>query len=157
MFILFSRVFGGTINNMRNNQINSTNVKVNERTSSPHIFNLDRSKPQFYNTSGRRTIVNFDNFPILAGMGALLLSLAKGGVSEPQWHINADQLGYFITDNTMMTIYGTNASTDIFAMNSGQLTFLFPGSTCIILKMWVMERSNLSFYMIMNDENPVHL
>jgi oxalate decarboxylase len=36
--------------------------------------------------------MNADNFPILEGMGAVLLRLKKGGIREPHWHPNAAEL-----------------------------------------------------------------
>ena len=64
------------------------NTMMNKSTysttsSSVHFFDLDGAKPQFYSPTGSRTKMNADNFPILAGMGAVLLRLQKGGVREP--------------------------------------------------------------------------
>jgi hypothetical protein len=55
--------------------------------TSPHVFNLDTAMPQISNTSGSRTIVNADNFPIFNGngMAAYLLRLKQGGVYEPRY------------------------------------------------------------------------
>lgn len=97
---------------------------VNKQTSSIHIFDLDGAKPQFSSPAGTRTIMNADNFPILAGMGAVLLHLEKGGVREPHWHPNAAELSYCITGNAKMTIFSTNARVDTFMINPGQLTFV---------------------------------
>jgi oxalate decarboxylase len=68
--------------------------------------------------------MNADNFPILSGMGAVLLLLKKGGVREPHWHPNASELGYCITGNAKMTIFMTNARHVTFTINPGQLIFI---------------------------------
>jgi oxalate decarboxylase len=47
---------------------------MNKLTSSIYIFDLDGTKPHFSSPTGSRTIMNVDNFPILTGMGAVLLS-----------------------------------------------------------------------------------
>jgi oxalate decarboxylase len=47
-------------------------------------------------------------------MAATLLRLQKGAVREPHWHPNAAELNYCIIGNAKMTIFGTNAHTDIF-------------------------------------------
>jgi oxalate decarboxylase len=122
-FIPFGKVFGGTNNETNINQTSNMNT-VNKQTSSIHIFDLDGAKPQFSSPSGTRTIMNADNFPILAGMGAVLLRLEKGGVREPHWHPNAAELSYCITGNAKMTIFSTNARVDTFTINPGQLTFV---------------------------------
>jgi oxalate decarboxylase len=72
---------------------------MNKLTSSIHIFDLDGAKPHFSSPTGSRTIMNVDNFPILAGMGAVLLRLKKGAVREPHWHPNAAELSYCIIGN----------------------------------------------------------
>jgi hypothetical protein len=64
--IPFGKVFGGTSNNTKINQTGNLNKVINKQTSSIHIFDLDRAKPQFHGPTGRR-IMNADNFPILAG------------------------------------------------------------------------------------------
>lgn len=122
----FGQVLGGGTNNNTNiNQMTSNmNTAMNKQSSSIHIFDLDGARPQFYNASGSRTIMNVDNFPILAGMGAVLLRLEKGGVREPHWHPNAAELSYCITGNARMTIYSPNARRDTFTINPGQLTFV---------------------------------
>ena len=121
--IPFGKVFGGTNNDTNINQTSNMNT-VNKQTSSIHIFDLDGAKPQFSSPTGTRTIMNADNFPILAGMGAVLLRLEKGGVREPHWHPNAAELSYCITGNAKMTIFSTNARVDTFTINPGQLTFV---------------------------------
>jgi hypothetical protein len=82
----FGQVLGstGASNNTNINQTTSnTGVTMNRQSSLIHIFDLDGTKPQFQSAVGSRTIMNADNFPILAGMGAVLLRLQKGGVREP--------------------------------------------------------------------------
>jgi hypothetical protein len=49
---------------------------------SARIFDLDGTKSKISTLSGKMTIMNADNFPILIAMGAALLSLKKGGDTE---------------------------------------------------------------------------
>ena len=56
------------------------NPVISKQTPSIHIFDLDGTKPQFSSPNGSRTLMNTDNFPILEGMGAVLLRLEKGGI-----------------------------------------------------------------------------
>jgi oxalate decarboxylase len=126
-FIPFGQVVGSSGTNSSTN-INRTtsnlDTSINKQTSSVHIFNLDGAIPQFQSPTGSRTLMNADNFPILSGMGAVLLLLKKGGVREPHWHPNASELGYCITGNARMTIFMTNARHVTFTINPGQLIFI---------------------------------
>ena len=85
-FIPFGKVYGGANNNDTNiNKTRNVNVVMNKSTSSSsgHFFDLDGAKPQFHSPTGNRTVMNAANFPILSGMGGVLLRLQKGGVREP--------------------------------------------------------------------------
>src|SRR6478609_8097927 len=119
--IPFDKVFGSTKNI---NQTSITNPVINKQTSSIHIFDLDRTKPQFSSANGSRTLMNADNFPILEGMGAVLLRLEKGGIREPHWHPNAAELSLCVSGTAKMTIYSTNARVDTFTISPGQITFV---------------------------------
>ncbi len=55
---------------------------MNDHKSSPITFDLDGTKPQFSMPYGSKTVMNADNFPVLKGMGAVLLRLEKGGSSR---------------------------------------------------------------------------
>ena len=85
----FGKVFGGTKIDTNINQTGNLNPLTNKQTPSIHIFDLDGTKPQFSSPNGSRTLMNANNFPILEGLGAVLLRLEKGGILEPHWHPNA--------------------------------------------------------------------
>ena len=86
----------GSIGSNASSQANMTSSQLKTNTSSVYTFNLDATTPQVSNSNGSRTTANADNFPILSGMGMLLLRLEKGGVREPHWHPNASELSYCI-------------------------------------------------------------
>ena len=151
--IPFDKVFGGTNNNTNINQTSSMNP-MNKQTSSLHIFDLDGAKPQFSSPHGSRTVMNADNFPILAGMGAVLLRLEKGGVREPHWHPNAAELSYCITGNAKMTIFSTNARQDTFTINPGDLTFVPRGYWHDIEN---IDNQQAKFVIVYNHERPEDL
>lgn len=73
--IPFGKVFGTTKNDTNINQTSNMTGVMDQQTPSVHIFDLDGAKPQFYSPTGSRTLMNADNFPILQGMGAVLLRL----------------------------------------------------------------------------------
>jgi len=123
----FSKVFGVTMNNTQMNQTGNIKGVMNSQTSGTHAFNLDGTKPQFSSPTGSRTTMNADNFPVLKGMGAVLLRLQKGGIREPHWHPNAAELSLCLSGNVKMTIYGTNTSHDTFTIGRGDITFVPSG------------------------------
>lgn len=98
--------------------------------------------------------MNADNFPILSGMGAVLLLLKKGGVREPHWHPNASELGYCITGNARMTIFMTNARHATFAINPGQLIFIPRGYWHDIEN---IGKEEAKFVIVYNNERPEDL
>jgi oxalate decarboxylase len=120
----FGKVFGGTKNDTTINHSSNLNPLTNKQTPSIHIFDLDGTKPQFSNLNGSRTLMNADNFPILDGMGAVLLRLEKGGILEPHWHPNAAELSLCVSGTARMTVYSTNARVDTFTLSPGQITFV---------------------------------
>jgi oxalate decarboxylase len=127
---------------------------MSNQTSSSHIFDLDGAKPQFYGPTGSRTIMNADNFPILAGMGAVLLRLKKGGVRERHWHPNAAELSYCITGNAKITVFSTNARQDTFTINPGQLSFVPRGYWHDIEN---IGNEEAKFVIVYNHEHPEDL
>jgi oxalate decarboxylase len=153
----FGQVFGSNSTN-NNNNINQTttnmNTALNKQSSSAHIFDLDGTKPQFQSVTGSRTIMDANNFPILAGMGAFLLRLQKGGVREPHWHANAAELSYCIAGNAKMTIYSPNAKRDTFTINPGQLTFVPRGYWHDVEN---IGNEEAKFVIVHNNERPEDL
>ena len=146
----------GTNSNTNINQTTGSNgnTTMNQQSSSVRIFDLDGTKPQFQNAAGSRTIMNADNFPILAGMGAALLRLRKGGVREPHWHGNAAELSYCITGNARMTIYSSNARQDTFTITPGQLTFVPKGYWHDVEN---IGNEEAKFIVVYNSERPEDL
>ena len=122
--IPFGKIFGGTKDGTNINQTSNMNPVISKQTRSIHIFDLDGTKPQFSSPNGSRTLMNTDNFPILEGMGAVLLRLEKGGIREPHWHPNAAELCLCLSGRAKMTIYSTNARVDTFTISPGQITFV---------------------------------
>ncbi|WP_458719638.1 cupin domain-containing protein [Candidatus Nitrosocosmicus sp. R] len=91
------------------------------------IFDLDGTKPQFSMPHGNRTVINADNFPVLKGMGAVLLRMEKGGVREPHWHPNAGELNYVIEGKVRFTVYGSNKEIETSEIGKGQVFFVPAG------------------------------
>jgi oxalate decarboxylase len=152
--IPFSRVFASTNNDTNINQTGSMNQPMVQQTTQTHSFNLDAAKPQFSSTTGTRTLMNADNFPILKGMGAALLRLQKGGIREPHWHPNAAELSLCIGGNAEMTIFGNNAARDTFTIKLGDLTFVPKGYLHDIQNIGDVEAK---FVVVYDNERPENL
>lgn len=125
--IPFGKVFGGTKNDTNINQTSNMNPIINKQTPPIHIFNLDGTKPQFSGPNGSRTLMNADNFPILEGMGAVLLRLEKGGIREPHCHPNGAKLNYVINGKVRFTLVGPNGEAETSEISQGQVFFVPPG------------------------------
>lgn len=103
---------------------NNTSSQLTTNTNSVYTFNLDGTTPQVSNSNGSRTIANADNFPVLSGMGMLLLRLEKGGIREPHWHPNASELSYCIKGQAAMTIFSPGNNHDTFTIKPGEMTYV---------------------------------
>ncbi len=53
------------------------------------------------------------------------LVLKKGGIREPHWHPNADELAYCVEGKALITIFGPNNTRDVFTCSTGEAVF-FP-------------------------------
>lgn len=125
--IPLGRVFGASTTSNTSNATataNSTNSQLTTNTNSVYTFNLDGTTPQVSNSNGSRTIANADNFPVLSGMGMLLLRLEKGGIREPHWHPNANELSYCIKGQAAMTIFSPGNNHDTFTIKPGEMTYV---------------------------------
>lgn len=95
--------------------------------SSIHIFNLESIRPQAILDGGTRAMANKDNFSVLNGMALYSLRLNSGGVREPHWHPNADELSYCLSGRALMTIFSPGAGHDTFTVDRGEIVFVPKG------------------------------
>lgn len=121
--IPLGRSFGASTSNATATA-NNTSSQLTTNTNSVYTFNLDGTTPQVSNSNGSRTIANADNFPVLSGMGMLLLRLEKGGIREPHWHPNASELSYCIKGQAAMTIFSPGNNHDTFTIKPGEMTYV---------------------------------
>jgi oxalate decarboxylase len=89
-----------------------------------HTFNLEAIKPQAVLNGGTRAMANKDNFSLLKGMAVYSLRLDIGGVREPHWHPNADELSYCLSGRALMTIFSPGAGHDTFTVETGEIVFV---------------------------------
>lgn len=90
-----------------------------------HLFKLNKSQATKETEAGKRIEANKENFPILYGMSLYKLFLKKGGVREPHWHANADELGYCLKGEVLVNLYHTGDVKGTFLVKEGE-AFLIP-------------------------------
>jgi oxalate decarboxylase len=119
--------------------------------SSIHTFNLESIRPQAVLEGGTRAMASKDNFSILNGMALYSLRLDSGGVREPHWHPNADELSYCISGSALMTIFSPGAGHDTFTVGTGEIVFVPKGYLHHIEN---IGHSETKFAIAFNHEKP---
>jgi oxalate decarboxylase len=100
-------------------------------TSSPsrrHSFPLSQLAPQLVTPAGSRTAVTAREFPALRGMSLYKLAIEPGCFREPHWHANADELGYCLAGEMLVTIFSTGNRHDVFRVKAGEMYLVPSGS-----------------------------
>src|ERR1700732_2655429 len=96
--------------------------------ASPHVFHLNGETPQDKTEGGERIIVDSSNFPILKGMSLYRIMLHPRGAREPHWHPNADELGYCLKGEVLVSFYHTNDLKQTFLVQTGEMFFIPSGA-----------------------------
>lgn len=95
---------------------------------SEHVFHLSQAAPQVATSYGARTHVRRDNFPILERLSLARLTVEAGGFREPHWHANAHELGYCLSGELLVTIFGDQGQHASFTISAGQMFFIPSGA-----------------------------
>lgn len=93
-----------------------------------HLFKFSQIPPQEVTEAGTRTRASKENFPLLSGMSLYRLTLEPNGVREPHWHTNADELGYCIQGEVLISLYNTGDARATFLVQSGDVFFIPSGA-----------------------------
>lgn len=118
---------------------------------SSHTFNLLKSGIVDSIDGGKRIIADKNCFPALKGMSSYYLVLEPGGIREPHWHPNANELTYCIKGNAVVTILSDNNRHDTFNIETGDLFFVQKGYLHHIQN---ISEGNSEFVVVFNDELP---
>jgi len=95
---------------------------------STHLFRMSKMKPHNKNKGGVRIRATKKNFPALKGMSLYRLILYPKGIREPHWHANADELGYCLQGQVLVSIYATGNVRESFLVSPGE-AFLIPSGS----------------------------
>lgn len=90
-----------------------------------HKFDLNRKRIIRKLPGGSRLMVTGAICPALKHMALASLALKKGGVREPHWHPNADELLYCVQGNALITLFSPQNKHDTFTLHEGEVAF-FP-------------------------------
>jgi oxalate decarboxylase len=107
---------------------NKTAIPRNRTVGSPHITSLSGKKPHFAGEFGSQTRVDANELIRLNRLSIRRLLLAPGGVREPHWHANANEIGYCLRGEHLVTIAGNADSRDSFVISAGEMFFVPSGA-----------------------------
>jgi oxalate decarboxylase len=95
---------------------------------SKHVFHLRETRPQLATPYGARTAVRSDDFPILEGLSLARLTIEPGGFREPHWHANANELGYCLSGQLLVTVFADPNRHARFTIAPGEMFFVPSGA-----------------------------
>lgn len=93
-----------------------------------HLFRLSQISPQNKTAGGLRLEATKANFPKLKGMSFYKLVLAKNGVREPHWHANADELGFCLKGQILLSIFASGNIKTRVLVKQGEAFFIPSGA-----------------------------
>jgi oxalate decarboxylase len=109
-----------------------------------HLFRLSHEKPKKIYEGGYRLEVTKSCFPALRDMSLYKILLQPRGIREPHWHANADELGYCLKGQVLISIYGNGNKRETFLVSEGE-AFFIPSGTLHALENVSEEPSELIF------------
>jgi oxalate decarboxylase len=89
---------------------------------------LANRKPYFANESGTLTRVDASDLHSMKRLSIRRLQLVPRGVREPHWHANANELGYCLQGEHLVTIAGDHSTRHSFTISTGEMFFVPSGA-----------------------------
>ncbi|MEV4364224.1 MULTISPECIES: cupin domain-containing protein [unclassified Nonomuraea] len=121
--------------------------------ASPHITSLATVSPAFENELGSVTMVDATVLPILNRLSLKRVVLEPGAIREPQWNVNANQLGYCLSGTVLVSILGNADAFSSFIVSAGQMYHVESGAVYHIENIGA-ERAE--FLLALRNERPQH-
>lgn len=91
---------------------------------SKHKFDVDKTPVKRICTGGHRHMVNGDNYPFMHNMALATILLKKGGVREPHWHPNANEMTYCVEGKALVTLFSPGNIHDTFTLSEGEVMYV---------------------------------
>ena len=118
---------------------------------SKHVRSLKDQQTAFKSTAGSITRLGRDQLPILEGLSLRRLVLKPNAIREPHWHANANELGYCVRGQALVTIVGNHGSREVFLIGIGEMFFFPSGTVHAIENIGVAEAE---FILSFSNEEP---
>jgi len=93
-----------------------------------HKLSLADIPPQISNSFGTKIAATQSVFPILRGLSLYRLVIHEGCFREPHWHANADEVGYCLRGEAMVTIFASGNVHAQFTISGGEMFFVPSGA-----------------------------
>ncbi|MFC6081118.1 cupin domain-containing protein [Sphaerisporangium aureirubrum] len=122
-------------------------------STSPHITSLVTARPAFENELGSVTLVDATVLPILSRLSIKRVVLEPGAIREPQWNVNANQLGYCLSGTVLVSILGNGDAFSSFIVGAGQMYHVESGA---IYHIENIGGERAEFVLALRHERPQH-
>lgn len=93
-----------------------------------HHLSFHTFKPQDRSEGGYRIKATKSNFPALQNVSFYKLILHSKAIREPHWHANADELGYCLKGELLVSLYGDKNIKESFIIKEGNAFFIPSGA-----------------------------
>lgn len=118
---------------------------------SKHVLSLKDRPAAFESPAGSITRLGPDQLPILKGLSIRRLVLTAHAIREPHWHANANELGYCVRGQALVTVVGNHGSRDVFLIGIGEMFFVPSGTVHAIENTGETEAE---FILAFSNEDP---
>ncbi|KRG43235.1 cupin [Stenotrophomonas panacihumi] len=95
---------------------------------SRHVRSLSHGEVVHDSALGSVRRLTADEFPLLQRLSIKRLQLQPGALREPHWHANADELGYVIEGELLLTVVDNADGVSSFTAGPGQMFHFESGS-----------------------------
>ncbi|HET6389799.1 cupin domain-containing protein [Hyphomicrobium sp.] len=96
--------------------------------TSGSVKSLAAQRPKFESENGSIASVDASVLPVMKRLSIRRLLLSPLGVREPHWHANAQELGYCLRGNALMTIADSHSVRHSFTVSPGEMFFVPSGA-----------------------------
>ena len=93
-----------------------------------HKASLLTGEKTFENEHGSITQLTAASLPILSGISIKRIVLAPGGIREPQWNVNANQIAYVVRGTVLVSMLGNVDEFSHFVVKVGEMYHVESGA-----------------------------
>jgi oxalate decarboxylase len=86
------------------------------------------------------------NFPFMQHMALATIMLKKGGIREPHWHPNADEMTYCVEGQALITMFSPGNEHNTFTLSAGEVVYFPKGYIHHIENIHAGESRFILFY-----------